>query len=352
MRQRIFILGLLTSLISSFHTGACTRISSQGGDERVVTGRNMDWLEDIPLRLWKFPRGLERHGAGGERSLAWVSRFGSVAISGYEAGTAEGMNETGLTVHLMWQSSTDYGSSDTKPTLSIGAWAQFVLDNYGTTQEAIDDLEQKDIQIIAPMLPFGRSPKVYLAMTDNTGHSAVIEYHAGQQKIYSPIDYAVMTNLSHVQTKKLDKNFREEANSLDTLPGSYFSSARYQRATYFYELMPKMTDGFEAMAAMRSLLETVSVPRNVVDKKQPHLSKTIYRTVMDQKTRLFYYQSTKYPFEVWLYFDDLDFAGETEVLSYKEEGVKAFLRGESSKRLKPEAPFPFIHQNHFIKVHQ
>jgi choloylglycine hydrolase len=43
---------------------ACSRVVhiSQDGSH-VVTGRNMDWFEDVDTNLWLFPSGMKRAGA-------------------------------------------------------------------------------------------------------------------------------------------------------------------------------------------------------------------------------------------------------------------------------------------------
>ena len=35
---------------------ACTRTLFVGEDDTVITGRNMDWAEDMSSNLWVFPR--------------------------------------------------------------------------------------------------------------------------------------------------------------------------------------------------------------------------------------------------------------------------------------------------------
>ena len=62
----------------------------------------MDWSEDMASNLWAFPRGIKREGAAGPKSLTWVSKYGSVVVSSYEAGTADGMNEAGLVANLLY----------------------------------------------------------------------------------------------------------------------------------------------------------------------------------------------------------------------------------------------------------
>ncbi len=74
---------------------ACTRVVYIGTDGIVITGRSMDWVEDMGSNLWAFPRGIKRDGAAGPKTVTWVAKYGSLVVSGYEAGTADGMNDRG-----------------------------------------------------------------------------------------------------------------------------------------------------------------------------------------------------------------------------------------------------------------
>lgn len=75
---------------------ACTRAVYFGKEGRTITGRSMDWKEDMLTNLWVFPRGQKRQTGKGPKRFSWTSKHGSVAASIYEGGTADGMNEKGL----------------------------------------------------------------------------------------------------------------------------------------------------------------------------------------------------------------------------------------------------------------
>src|SRR4051794_37558521 len=98
------------SMIQSIE--ACTRALFVGSDRVVITGRSMDWMEDLQSDLWAFPKGMARDGAAGPRSITWTSKYGSLIVSGYNLGTADGMNEKGLVANMLYLDESDYG----KPT--------------------------------------------------------------------------------------------------------------------------------------------------------------------------------------------------------------------------------------------
>lgn len=131
------------------------------------------WIgKKICTRFWLFPRGIKRDGLAGEKSAQWTSKYGSVVVSGYNAGSADGINESGLSASLLYLAESDYGDpnkNDDKFRISISLWLQYVLDNHGTVTEAVADLRKEPFHIIAPVMPDGSPAQLHLAITDNSG---------------------------------------------------------------------------------------------------------------------------------------------------------------------------------------
>lgn len=59
------------SLMSIQPVEACTRAVYIGPDQMVVTGRTMDWKEDIMTNIYVFPRGIQRMGHNKEKTVNW-----------------------------------------------------------------------------------------------------------------------------------------------------------------------------------------------------------------------------------------------------------------------------------------
>lgn len=126
---------------------ACTRCLHVSADGTVIVGRSMDWMEDPGSEIWCFPRGMERNGNAGPQSLTWTSRYGSVGVSFYGVATACGMNEKGLVANLLYLAESNYGKpTPGRPTLSIGGWAQYVLDSYATVAEAVTQFARSPLR--------------------------------------------------------------------------------------------------------------------------------------------------------------------------------------------------------------
>ena len=142
----------------------------------------MDWSDPTaPFRIFSFPRGLERTGGPVDNAIAWRSKYGSVISSIYDAGTADGMNEQGLVANVLYLAEADYGEAAQadKPLISIGAWAQYFLDNFATVAEAVEAMQDPPFIVVAPVLPNGRAAAVHLSLSDAAGDSAVLEYIDG-----------------------------------------------------------------------------------------------------------------------------------------------------------------------------
>jgi choloylglycine hydrolase len=166
-----------------------------GSSDLVITGRTMDWPEDQRSNAWVFPRGMARNGAAGARSVRWTSRFGSVAMSSYDAATSDGMNEHGLAANALYLAESDYGAPDGRsPTMSIMAYPQYVLDNFGCVAEVVEHLRAHAFQILVPNLPNGKPATCHLSISDPTGDSAIFEYLGGELIIHHGKQYQVMTN--------------------------------------------------------------------------------------------------------------------------------------------------------------
>ena len=99
---------------------ACTRALYQGPDGLTITGRTMDWKEDIQTNLYILPRGVSRVGYDSNNTVKWTSKYGSIVATGYDIGTSDGMNEKGLVVNMLYLPESDYTRpGDTRPVMGI-----------------------------------------------------------------------------------------------------------------------------------------------------------------------------------------------------------------------------------------
>ena len=350
----IFVFGAI-SVGPSF---ACTRTLFVAPDGTVITGRNMDWSEDMASNLWVFPAGIAHDGAAGPRSIKWTSRYGSLIVSAYDVGSADGINEKGLVGNLLYLAESQYGNpADSKaPLLSISLWLQYVLDNFATVDEAVTALQSEPFVIIAPTLPNGAPSALHLSISDSTGDSAIFEYVDGKLKIHHGKQYLVMTN-SPIYDKQLANNeYWESIGGLAFLPGTNRAADRFARASFFINSVPKTVApnyikgvpdqkfAYQAVAEVLSIQRGVSVPLGLTTPDQPNISSTIWRTAADQKNLIYYFDSATRPDTFWVVLSKLNLKAGAPVMKLTISNGEVFA-GEVSDKFQATPSFTFLPAN-------
>lgn len=325
---------------------ACTRAVYFGKDGRIVTGRSMDWVEDMHTDLWIFPSGMARDGGLGDGSLKWNSRFGSLIASVYEGGTADGMNEKGLVANLLYLSESVYPpTSDSRPTIVITAWAQYALDNFTTVQEAVTEMQKDSFRMVTVSAPNGAKGTVHLSISDPTGDSAIFEYVEGKLVIHHGRDHQVMTN-SPIYSEQIALNrYWEQIGGTIMLPGTNRAADRFARASFYINACRQNADSREAVADVFSVMRNVSVPRGIATPSQPNISSTIWRTVSDQKDRVYYFENTASPSLVWVKLADINFSEGSGIRRLTLQGHPD-LGGDQSANFEKADAFRFLAPAH------
>ena len=305
----IIISGLLLSCLSA-PIQACTRVVYKGPGNTVLTARSMDWKEDTQSNLWIFPRGMERNGEIAKNPLRWTSKYGSVVTAAYEICSTDGMNEMGLVANLHWLSESEYPEWDgKKPGLSIAAWVQYILDNFATVNQAVTDMQSGRYEVVSDMMPDGsRMATLHLSISDATGDNAIFEYVGGQLVVHHDPSYQVMTNSPvYSQQLALDEYWKTIGGTT-FLPGTNRAADRFVRASFYTHAIPQTEDTVTAIAGIFSIIRNCSVPLGITTPDQPNISSTRWRTVSDQKNKIYFFESTIHPNVFWVEFKDLDFS--------------------------------------------
>ena len=332
---------------------ACTRAVYIGSDDMVITGRSMDWLEDMHTRLWAFPRGMKRDGAAGPGSPVWTAKYGSVVASGYDVGTADGMNEAGLVANLLYLAESDYGTTMGKPPLSMSLWAQYVLDNFASVDEAVAALEKEPFRVQTAELPNGKAAQLHLSISDATGDSAIFQYVGGRLVIYHGKEYRVMTNSPTYDQQLALNAYWKEIGGLTFLPGTNRAADRFARASFLIQAIPtEVAPSYigavpdksfanQAVASVMGVMRAVSVPLGITTPGQPNISSTIWRTVAEQKNRVYFFDSSTSPNTFWVPLADLDLAEGAPVKMLDITGGRVF-SGNGADKYVETKPFTFM----------
>jgi len=322
---------------------ACSRAVYFGQENQTVTGRSMDWLENMQTNLWVFPRGMERDGGMGAKGFKWTSQYGSVIASVYEAGTADGMNERGLVANLLFLVESEYpgDKGDARPQMSIAAWTQYVLDSFATVGEAVAEMRKEAFRPVAVVAPNGVEGKIHLSISDASGDSAIFEYIDGKLLIHHGRQHQVMTNSPAYDQQLALNEYWKQIGGTVMLPGTNRAADRFARASFYINATQQSADPREAVAAVFSVMRNVSVPRGISTPGQPNISSTIWRTVADQKNGVYFFEDTFSPSLVWVRLSQIDFKPGSGARKLTLHG-NPDLSGDQTANFKKAEPFKFL----------
>ena len=322
----------------------CTRILCETGTGTFIMGRGLDWNDPTAkTRIYAFPRGMEQYGGPDKNPLKWKSKYGSVFASLYDAANVDGMNEKGLVANNLYLAEADYGdiSKATLPVLSVAAWAQYFLDNFATVAEAVEAMKNPGFVMTGPTLPNGRPASVHLSLSDPSGDSAILEYINGELQVSHSKDYIVMTN-SPVYADQLAINrYWELIGGNRSVPGTINAADRFVRVTYLVKSSPKYKERAMATASVFSIMRAIGVPLGMGDPDHPNISATLWRTVADHDSKIFYFDSAMKPSVFWVDLNKIDFSEGGAPLAFAfDEGKE--LSGEVSAEFRPTKPIKWI----------
>ncbi|MCW5693352.1 MAG: linear amide C-N hydrolase [Pseudolabrys sp.] len=327
-------------------TDACTRAVYLGADGMVITARSMDWKSDITSNLWIFPRGMARSGETGANTVKWTSKYGSVVVSGYDVSTTDGVNEAGLVANLLWLVESDYPKFDgSRPGLTIAAWAQYALDNFATVAEAVAALKDEPFTIVTDNVPGQKLlATLHMSLSDASGDSAIFEYIGGKLVIHHSRSYQVMTN-SPVFDQQLALNaYWKDIGGTVMLPGTNRAADRFARASFYINAVPKFENPNLALAAVFSVIRNASVPYGISTPDEPNISSTRWRTVVDHKRKLYFFESALTPNTFWVDLKKIDFSKDTGKVKELDLGANQdhTFSGDATADFKDATPFKFL----------
>lgn len=322
---------------------ACTRIVYQGENSTFYTGRTMDWAEDTGTDLWAFPAGLKRDGGTGAKAITWTAKHGSVISGFYNVASVDGINDAGLAGNVLYLAESDYGDYKTsdKPELSIGAWLQYVLDNYATVADAVDALSKEPVILVAPVLPNGAAATGHLAISDKTGDNAVLEYIGGKLHIHHGKQYTVMTNSPTYDQQLAISTYWDTVGGLNFLPGTNRASDRFARMSWMLNAVPPGQKPDPSVAEVMSLVRAISVPLGMQDPDHPNIAATRWRTAADLTAGRYFFENVNTPSVFWVDINKLDLKPGAPSLMLDLSNNR-ILSGEVSKEFKPAEPFKWL----------
>jgi len=326
----------ITLALPTLQVNACTRaLWSEPGMDTYV-GRTQDWFELAHTKFRVFPKGIKRNGLTGDNSLNWVSKYGSLVLTGYDLGTHEGMNEKGLSGHMLYLKESNFGTLDSsKPSISMSLWVQYFLDNFSSVNEAVEFMEKQPFQVVPTLLAKDHRLPLHLSLEDKNGDSAIIEFIDGEAKIYHDKKFTILTNSptfdQHLQKRSAYLGYGGKS----PLPGTRQSTDRFVRASHYIDQMAKADSEIDAVANLLATMRNVSVP---VSKNVKSI--TQWRTISNLSKGIYYFDSPHRLNLVSVNMADFDLSiGSSEMLFDPERGPA--LTGNVNHSFAPAKPFEF-----------
>lgn len=336
--------GLATGIIPT-PLPACTRALYVAKDGTILTGRSMDWGEDMHSNMWVLPAGMKRDGMGGANTVTWESKYGSLVVSAYDIGTCDGLNEKGLTVNMLALVESDYGKPpEGGKAICMSTWAQYLLDRHSNVADAVADLRKEEFRVQTIVLPTGRPANMHLAISDATGDSAIFEYVNGKLVIHHGKEFKVLTNSPTYDQQLAIMEYWKMAGGLTkALPGTSNAADRFVRASFLLGALPVETSEnyisgspqrkfhFQSAMAVLSLMRSIGTPLGFSLDDQPWVSSTIWRTVSDSTNRIVLFDSAMTPATFWVKLDDLDLKPGAPVKKLTLTGGKTYTGNASGQ---------------------
>lgn len=324
---------------------ACTRVVYKGPAATVITARSMDWKDEIDANLWAFPKGMARNGEVGTLSVKWTSKYGSVVASAWDIATVDGINEMGLVANVLWLAESVYPKFDPKGKkkgVTISAWAQYVLDNFATVNEAVNALKNEPFVVVSDYIPGTQKyTTLHLSISDASGDNAIFEYINGKLVIHHDASYTVMTNSPVFEEQLALNKYWKGIPGTVMLPGTNRAADRFVRASYYIQAIPQTDDTRTAVAAVFSVIRNCSVPFGISSETEPNISSTRWRSVADHKNKTYYFETVLTPNVFWVDLKgfDLGATGKTMRLDLKQNSTT---NGLANPYFKASEPFKFM----------
>lgn len=338
----LFFLSLSLYIIPA---DACTRVVYKGPENTIITARSMDWKSEINANLWVFPKGMVRTGEVGLLSVKWTSKYGSIISTAWDIATADGMNEKGLVTNILWLAESKYpefNPQGTKQGLSISLWAQYVLDNFATVDEAVDQLKNEPFVVVSDYIPgTEKFTTLHLSISDAQGDNAIFEYIDGKLVIHHDPSYTVMTNSPIFEEQLALNKYWKDIPGTIMLPGTNRAADRFVRASYYIQAIPQTTDIRLSVASVFSVIRNCSVPLGISSETEPNISSTRWRSVSDQKNLVYFFETTETPNTFWVNLKEFDLSEKGKVMKLTLDHFATY-NGKANSSFKVTAPFKFL----------
>ena len=126
------------------------------------------------------------------------------------------------------------------------------------------------------------------------------------------------------------------------LPGTNRAPDRFVRASFYVNAVVQTSDPKIAVPAVMSVMRNVSVPYGISTPDKPHIASTRWRTVCDQKNRVYYFEPTLAMETFWVDLAAIDFSEGSGERTLTLAGGQTYAGDATAKFRKSAKPFVFL----------
>lgn len=288
------LLTLVFFLLSAGTALACSWAAYNRGTASVVA-RTMDWYEADSAVVKGHGRGILVRAADTPNALEYKAKYASIQVHSFSDAVIEGMNEKGLQCSTLFLDGSELPAvQPDRKDVSIASFVDYVVSNFATVQEVVDDLPK--INIVPFVLrgvpgPGGQdlsynpqNSPFHFAIADVTGDKLVVEFVEGKMKLYHGKQYDAMTNEPEYSVHLYLESAGYRAD------GSILPADRRARAhDYLRDMQERgVSSQPRALMAMRGLLATVNAGTEQIDQIENEVYPTIWSVLADQLKPAYY----------------------------------------------------------------
>jgi choloylglycine hydrolase len=262
--------------------------------------------------------------------------------------STDGINEKGLNANLLYLDDTEYETRDRRPGVPYNLWAQYLLDNFSTVDEALKAMNE--VQIV-PLKILGHQWPIHISLADRAGDTAIVEFVQGKMFVYRGARSAVMTNEPSLPEQLANLQNYRPFGGARPVPGDFDPVSRFVRLSAELQGAPRPRPTSQAKMTMMRMIGSVTVPMNANFIKGLPTFKdwilqyvsveewpTIWVSLADLAHGAYSVRSTRNGNSLWLDLNGIDFSEGREVMDVNMDDNNA--SGDATRFLRPAKP-PF-----------
>lgn len=317
MKKMIYSLVLALYAVQAQSTFACTDFAISSKDGGIVTGRSMEWGDNLGSQINYFPAAQKRvsKAPGDKPGKEWTSKYAYYGINAHKQDLVlDGLNDQGLSMGMLWFPTAVYQTVSEKEAsnaVSIFDLGFYILGNFKTVAEVEHDLQTTKVWgAVDPKWPL--NPTVHLALHDATGKNLVVEFIDGQIVCHDNPNSVLtntpdfpwhITNLAnyislspdtptplHVKGAVIAPS--GQGGGFVGIPGDWTPPSRFVRTSCMLTYADPANTTKEGIILAQHILNAVDIPKgDIRDKSTGYNDYSQWSVIKDLKNKKLYYRS-------------------------------------------------------------